>query len=138
MTAEGGEEMKQVTKIEAIPLSSVNNALKVAAYVRVSTSQEEQMDSLNNQTQHYQLVIDNQREWVNVGVYADEGISGTSMENREGLQSLIEDCRWGKVDLILTKSISRFSRNIEDCLTVIRELSALNVAIHFDKENLNT
>lgn len=76
----------------------MNNALKVAAYVRVSTSQEEQMDSLNNQTQHYQLVIDNQREWVNVGVYADEGISGTSMENREGLQSLIEDCWWGKVD----------------------------------------
>lgn len=137
MTAEGGEIMKKVTKIEAVQQPLNNNRTRVVAYCRVSTDSEEQLGSLESQVAHYDQLIDSHPEWDKVGIYSDDGITGTNMDKRPGLQSLIDDCKQLKIDLVLIKSISRFSRNILECLTVVRELSALKIAIHFDKENLN-
>ncbi|MGX7092388.1 recombinase family protein [Hutsoniella sourekii] len=130
--------MKKVTKIEAIESTSVQRKIRVAAYARVSTSTPEQLESLETQIQHFEDLFSSHSDWHMVGIYVDEGISGTNLADRQELQRLLEDARAGKIDLILTKSISRFSRNIEECLAIIRELSKLEVAIHFDKENLNT
>ena len=134
---EGGEKVKKVTKIET---NKVNKKRKnrVAAYIRVSTAMNAQMESFEAQERHYQQLFKQQTEWEPVGIYADEGISGTNMQKRDGIQRLLEDCRAGKIDLVLTKSISRFARNLTECLEAVRELSSMGVAIHFDKENLNT
>lgn len=133
----GGENVKKVTKIEG---SKSNKRIKnrVAAYIRVSTSMDAQTESFDAQERHYQELFKQRRDWEPVGIYADEGISGTSMQNRQGIQHLLDDCRNGKIDLVLTKSISRFARNLTECLEAVRELSFMGVAIHFDKENLNT
>lgn len=134
---EGGEKVKKVTKIE---INKVNNKRKnrVAAYIRVSTAMNAQTESFEAQERHYQQLFKQQTEWEPVGIYADEGITGTNMQERDGIQRLLEDCRAGKIDLVLTKSISRFARNLTECLEAVRELSSMRVAIHFDKENLNT
>lgn len=130
--------LKKVTRIEAIESTSVQRKIRVAAYARVSTSTPEQLESLETQIQHFEDLLSSHPDWHMVGIYVDEGISGTNLADRQELQRLLEDARAGKIDLILTKSISRFSRNIEECLAIIRELSKLEVPIHFDKENLNT
>lgn len=134
---EGGEKVKKVTKIET---NKVNKKRKnrVAAYIRVSTAMNAQIESFEAQERHYQQLFKQQPEWEPVGIYADEGISGTNMQKRDGIQRLLEDCRAGNIDLVLTKSISRFARNLTECLEAVRELSFMGVAIHFDKENLNT
>lgn len=130
--------MKKVTKIEPLKKKDEHKKLRVAAYARVSTSFEEQLESLETQTKHYHQMIDAHDEWESQGVYVDEGLSGTDIDNRSGLLQLLEDCHQGKIDLVLTKSISRFSRNITECLSLVRELTSLGIAIHFDKENLKT
>lgn len=130
--------MKKVTKIEAVQSLSFQRKIRVAAYARVSTSTAEQLESLETQIQHFEDLLSSHPDWQAVDIYVDEGITGTSLTNRHGLQRLLKDARSGEIDLIVTKSISRFSRNIEECLEIIRELSKLGVAIHFDKENLNT
>ena len=113
---------------------------RVAAYCRVSTDQEAQSTSYDLQCEYYTQYIGAKEGWVLVGIYADEGISGTQMKHRDQLLLLVEDCKAGKVDLILTKSISRLSRNVVDCLTMIRELKALNppVEVYFEKERLSS
>ena len=111
---------------------------RVAAYCRVSTDSEEQETSYEAQVSHYTSHIKSNSKWEFAGVYADDGISGTNTRNREGFNKLIDDCKAGKVDLILTKSISRFSRNTVDCLKYTRMLKELNVAVYFEKENINT
>ena len=105
---------------------------RVAAYCRVSTEYEEQESSYDVQVEHYTTYIKSKPEWEFVEVYADDGISGTNTKKRD------EDCKAGKIDMILTKSISRFSRNTVDCLKYTRELKALNIAVFFEKENINT
>lgn len=129
--------MKKVTKIEATKAVK-KQPLRVAAYIRVSTSLDDQLDSLEAQRTHYQQLFKHRLDWEVVGIYADEGQSGVSIKNRMGMQRLLDDCRQGKIDLILTKSISRFARNLTECLETVRELASLGVAIHFDRENLNT
>lgn len=129
--------MKKITKIDTV--AQVKPAkLKVAAYARVSTSSEEQLLSLENQKLHYEQRILANSNWEFVEMYFDKGISGTKIDKRNGLKRLLQDCETGKVDFILTKSISRFSRNALDCLEIVRRLIDLNIFIEFEKENINT
>lgn len=112
--------------------------IRVAAYCRVSTEYEEQESSYEVQVEHYTNYIHSNPEWELAGVYADDGISATNTAKRDAFNRMIEDCRAGKIDMILTKSISRFSRNTVDCLKYTRELKTLNIAVFFEKENINT
>ena len=112
--------------------------LKVAAYCRVSTDSEEQATSYDAQVEHYTEFIRKNPEWEFAGIYADDGISGTNTKKREEFNRMIEDTMAGKIDMIITKSISRFARNTLDCLKYIRQLKEKNVPVFFEKENINT
>lgn len=112
--------------------------LRVAAYCRVSTDSDEQAGSYEMQVQHYMEYIRFHKEWQFAGVYSDSGISGCNTKKREGFMGMIGDCMDGKIDMILTKSISRFARNTIDCLKYVRQLKEKNIAIIFEKENINT
>ena len=111
---------------------------RVAAYCRVSTEFEEQESRYEMQVEHYTSYIKSNSEWELVEVYADDGIGATNTAKRESFNRMIHDCRDGKIDMILTKSISRFSRNTVDCLKFTKELKNLNIAVFFEKENINT
>ena len=130
--------MKRITKIAENRDTVAIKKLRVAAYCRVSTASDEQLVSLAAQKAHYENYIKANDEWEFAGLYYDEGISGTKKEKREGLLSMIADCEKGKIDLVITKSISRFARNTTDCLELVRKLLDLNIYIYFEKENLNT
>ena len=112
--------------------------LRVAAYCRVSTDYEEQASSYQTQIEHYTDVIEKNPDWILAGIFADDGISATSTKNREQFNEMIQACKDGKIDMIITKSISRFARNTVDCLNYIRELKALNIPVFFEKESINT
>ncbi len=112
--------------------------LKVAAYCRVSTDQEEQESSYEAQISYYTEKIGKNAEWQMAGIFADEGITGTQAKKRPEFLKMIQKCRQRKIDVILTKSLSRFARNTVDSLNYIRELKALGIAVIFEKENLNT
>jgi site-specific DNA recombinase len=118
--------------------SSKKKMLRVCAYVRVSTDNSEQLDSFETQEAHYKSLIKRNPAWEFVGIYSDEGISGTKTDGRFGLQEMMADSRAGKIDLILTKSLSRFARNTVDALSLIRQLIKLGVCIRFEKENIDT
>ena len=126
----------KIKKIEAQP--AVVKKLRVAAYCRVSTENEDQKESLEAQREHYESWIRMHDDWECAGVFYDFGISGTKADVREGLQALLYACRTGSVDYVLTKSISRFSRNTSDCLSLVRELLSYNIPIYFEKENIDT
>lgn len=112
--------------------------LRVAAYCRVSTDTDEQATSYDAQIEHYTEYIDKHPGWELAGIYADDGISGTNTKKREEFNRLIEDCMAGRVDMVVTKSISRFARNTLDCLKYIRQLKDKNIAVFFEKEAINT
>lgn len=112
--------------------------LRVAAYCRVSTDNEEQATSYDTQIQHYREYIISKPEWELVDIYADEGISATNTKKRDDFNRMIDDCKLGLIDLVITKSISRFARNTVDCLNYIRELKEMNIPVFFEKENINT
>lgn len=112
--------------------------LRVAAYCRVSTDSEEQSSSYDVQIEHYTEFIKKNNEWAFAGIFADDGISGTNTKKREEFNKMIDECMAGKIDMIITKSISRFARNTLDCLHYIRKLKEKNVAVYFEKENINT
>lgn len=118
--------------------STRKKKLRVAAYCRVSTDDEEQLTSYRNQIEHYTNKIKQNADWKLVGIFADEGITGVMAKKRDEFLKLINLCRDGKVDVIITKSISRFSRNVADTIKYVRELKALNVAVIFEKENIDT
>lgn len=130
--------MKRITKIEENKALSVKTKTRVAAYCRVSTASDEQLISLDTQKAHYEDYIKSNNEWEYAGIFYDEGITGTKKGCRDGLNSLIDSCEKGLVDLVITKSISRFSRNTTDCLELVRKLIGLNVTVIFEKENINT
>ena len=111
---------------------------RVAAYCRVSTDSEEQLNSYAAQMSHYTQKIEENPDWEMAGVFADEGITGTSMKKRAEFNRMIAACKRGRIDMILTKSASRFARNTVDCLKVIRELKTRGIAVIFEKENINT
>lgn len=112
--------------------------LRVAAYCRVSTDSDEQAGSYETQVNHYTEYIGRNKEWELAGIYTDDGISGTNTKKREGFNEMIDDCMAGKIDMVITKSISRFARNTIDCLKYVRQLKEKNIAIIFEKENINT
>lgn len=112
--------------------------LRVAAYARVSTASDEQLNSYAAQNRYYTDLITAHQGWKMVDIYADEGISGTSADKRQDFQRMMADCRRGLIDRILTKSIARFARNTKDCLDAIRELKSIGVSVYFEKENLDT
>ena len=112
--------------------------LRVAAYCRVSTESEEQASSYDVQIEHYTDFIKKNNEWTFAGIFADDGISGTNTKKRDEFNKMIDECMAGKIDMIITKSISRFARNTLDCLHYIRKLKEKNVAVYFEKENINT
>ena len=111
---------------------------KVAAYARVSTDHEEQQSSYEAQNDYFTRLIRERADWEFVGMYADEGITATNTKNRDGFKRMIKDALDGKIELILTKSVSRFARNTVDSLTTIRELKEKGVGVYFEKENINT
>ena len=112
--------------------------LRVAAYCRVSTDSDEQATSYETQIEHYTSFIQKNPEWELAGIFADDGISGTNTKKREEFNRMIDECMAGKIDMIITKSISRFARNTLDCLKYIRELKSKNIPVFFEKENINT
>lgn len=131
--------MKKVTRLGGdVKKKSTAKVLRVAAYCRVSTDSDAQLESLDAQKTHYENYINGREDWEFAGLYFDEGISGTKKEKRPALLRMIADCKAGKIDFVITKSISRFARNTTDCLEMVRKLLELNIPIYFEKENLNT
>ena len=118
--------------------ASETNVLRVAAYARVSTDSDEQMGSVAAQKDYFEKLIQKRPDWVLVDIYADEGISGTSLNRREAFNRMIADALAGKIDLIITKSLSRFARNTVDTLNTIRNLKIEGVGVYFEKEDINT
>ena len=120
------------------PRDKAPDILRVAAYCRVSSDSSDQLHSYAAQIRNYTSEISKHDGWQLVDIYADEGLTGTRMDQREDFNRLLSDCRKGKIDKVLVKSISRFSRNTKDCLSTLRELTSLGVSVYFEKENLNT
>lgn len=127
----------RVIKIEAAEKSQ-NAQLRVAAYTRVSSDSDDQLNSFAAQNRYYAELISGKAEWRVVDIYADEGITGTSAAKREDFQRMMADCRRGLIDQILVKSISRFARNTKDCLEAVRELKELGVNVRFEREGIDT
>lgn len=131
------EKRPRVIKIE--PAERPQNVrLRVAAYTRVSSDSEDQLNSFAAQNRYYTELISGKAEWRMVDIYADEGITGTSVAKRDDFQRMMADCRRGLIDQILVKSISRFARNTKDCLQNIRELKELGVNVRFEREGIDT
>lgn len=133
--------MASITKLPAVRAEeNVHSGLllRVCAYCRVSTDEEDQLSSFVTQVEYYTSVIQENPNWEFAGIYADEGISGTTMWRRTEFNRMIETCRKRRVDLILTKSISRFARNVFESIKIIRELKSLGIAVYFEKERINT
>ncbi len=126
------------TRERAAPNSSQTRRKRVAAYCRVSTDSEEQLTSYKAQKAYYTQTIAENPEWEMVGIYADEGISGTSLKKRTEFNRMITACKRGRIDMLLTKSLSRFARNTVDCLETIRMLKLNGIGVIFEKENINT
>ena len=135
------EIQRIVTFIPAKPRveqEAMRRRLQVAAYCRVSTEEEEQQSSYEVQCSYYTDKIMTNTEWIFAGIFADEGITGTSTKKRDDFNRMIRKCKQGKIDLILTKSISRFARNTLDTIKYTRMLRAMGIGIYFEKENINT
>ncbi|MEF2795393.1 MAG: recombinase family protein [Hydrogeniiclostridium sp.] len=120
------------------PVSQHAERLRVAAYARVSSDSADQLNSFASQIAYYTDVIQSEEDWEFAGLYADEAVSGTTTASRNDFQRLLEDCRNGKIDRILVKSISRFARNTLDCIQTVRELKSLGVTVLFEKEGIDT
>lgn len=128
-----------MAEITIIPAKDRSGEItRTAAYARVSSDSEDQLNSFAAQIRYYTEMLQNSTDAVFVDMYADEGISGTSAEKRTEFQRLMNDCRKGKIDRVLTKSISRFARNTKDSLEAVRELKTLGISVYFEKENIDT
>ena len=127
----------RIIRIEAAEKPQ-NAQLRVAAYTRVSSDSDDQLNSFTTQNRYYTELISGKKEWRMVDVYADEGITGTSAAKRGDFQRMMADCRRGLVDQILVKSISRFARNTKECLEAVRELKELGVNVRFEREGIDT
>ena len=126
------------TKELATPRGARHGKQRVAAYCRVSTDSEEQLNSYEAQKAYYMQKIEENPDWELAGIFADKGLSGTSLKKRDEFKKMIAACKRGRIDTILTKSLSRFARNTVDCLDTIRMLRARGIGVIFEKENINT
>ncbi len=129
--------MTTITKIEP-KKKNIEQKQRVAAYCRVSTNKDDQLESLDAQREHYEQVIKNNDHWTFAGIYYDEGLSAMQMKTRPKLMKMLNDCKQGKIDLVLVKSISRLSRNVTDYLSIIRDLNSRGIGLYFERENINT
>lgn len=130
---------KEVIKLKPkFPKLTKVEQLKVAAYARVSTEKDEQHNSLEAQKDYFLKYIKSEPEWEYVGLYYDDGISGLSKKNRDGFNNLVKDALDGNINLIVTKSISRFARNTVDTICTIRKLKREGIGVFFQNENINT
>ena len=127
-----------ITVINPIKIDRQEDKIRVAAYCRVSTDSEDQLNSYMAQLRYYENFLSESETETLVSVYADEGITGTRMDKREEFQRMLKDCRRGKIDRIIVKSISRFARNTKDCLSVLRELKDLGITVLFESQNIDT
>jgi len=127
-----------VTVIQPKSAEEKISKIRVAAYCRVSSDSADQLNSFMAQMRYYENFLSESTTETLVGIYADESITGTRMDKRDDFQRMLKDCRKGKIDRIIAKSISRFARNTKECLTVIRELNELGITVFFEKENLDT
>ncbi len=125
-------EIKIISKEKQMP-----KLVKVAAYARVSSDKDAMLHSLSSQVSYFSKMIQSHDSWKYVGVYSDEGMTGTKIK-RDGFQRMVQDAKAGKIDIIVTKSLSRFARNTVDCLKTIREMKAINVDIFFEEQNIHT
>lgn len=127
-------------RVITIPATGQENPrkLRVAAYARVSSNSEDQKHSFVAQNAYYSKLITDNPDWELVDVYADKGITGTSVEKREDFLRMMEDCRKGRIDRILVKSSSRFARNAKESLEMVRELKALGISVYFEEQNIDT
>ena len=119
-------------------VNSTYRAMRVAAYCRVSTKQEEQLNSYENQVKHYTDRINAEPGWILEGIYADKGITGTSYKKRDEFNRMIRRCKQGKIDMIIVKSIARFARNTVDCLKFVRMLRDLDVDVYFEEQGIHS
>ena len=126
------------TKKSTDPKSSHHGKHRVAAYCRVSTNNKEQINSYEAQKVYYTQKIEENPDWELAGIFADKGLSGTSLKKRDNFNKMIAACKRGRIDTILTKSLSRFARNTVDCLETVRMLRARGIGVIFEKENINT
>ena len=136
-----GENKPKVIVIPAAPKNTgtaEQRQLRVAAYCRVSTKEEDQLNSYEAQKSYYTDKIMENKSWTMADIFADEGITGTSAKKRADFMRMMKWCKQGKIDLILTKSVSRFARNTVDCLNYVRMLKAQGIAVYFEKENINS
>lgn len=132
---------KKITKIEPVCVQvalQLQPKKRVCAYCRVSTDSSEQQNSFSAQVKYYTKLIGNKDEWQYAGIYADEARSGTKLQKRDEFLRMMKDCEAGKVDMIITKSVTRFARNTVDSIQAIRKLKALSIAVYFEKEHINT
>ncbi len=127
-----------VKPVEVVKGFALGAKKRVAAYCRVSTDLKEQETSFESQVQHYTDTISKRTDWDLVDIYADDGISGTTTTKRTEFLRMINECMAGKIDMIITKSISRFARNTEDCLHFVRKLKDKRIAVYFETENIDT
>ena len=130
--------MPTVTVIQPTITEEKSTVIRCAAYCRVSSDSEDQLNSFMAQLKYYENFLADSKTETLINVYADEGVTGTSEDKREEFQRMMRDCRKGKIDRIYTKSISRFARNTKDCLKNIRELKSLGITVFFEKENIDT
>ena len=126
-----------ISRFTATPLTAKEKR-KVAAYARVSTDHEEQQSSYEAQVDYYTNYIKGRDDWEFAGLYSDEGISATNTKHRDGFNSMVQDALAGKIDLIITKSVSRFARNTVDLLDTVRHLRSIGVEVRFEKEHINS
>ena len=133
------QEVNEMANVKMIaPQTFQPEHMRVAAYCRVSSDSKDQLHSYAAQIRSYTEEIAQHDGWELVDVYADEGLTGTRMDKREDFNRMMRDCRKGKIDRVLVKSVSRFARNTKDCLSALRELSTLGVSVQFEKENIDT
>ena len=129
---------RSVTAIKPTLRTDNKPKLKVASYCRVSTGMEQQETSIENQRRHFEKLIQDNPDWECVGIYWEAAVSATKKETRPELQRLLADCKAGRINLVITKSISRFARNTTDCLEMIRQLKEYGVTVRFEKEGIDT
>jgi len=132
---------KKVRKIEPVKqkvILELQPKKRVCAYCRVSTDSREQQNSFSAQVEYYKTFIGKRDDWEYTGIYADEAKSGTQVKKRDEFLRMIKDCEDGKIDMIITKSVTRFARNTVDSIEAIRKLKALGIGVYFEKEHINT
>lgn len=139
--AEKQAKVKKITKINPVQnqvIQQLQPKKRVCAYCRVSTDSKEQHNSFSAQMAYYQELIGKRKEWLYAGIYADEARSGTKLQKRDEFLRMLKDCEMGNIDMIITKSVTRFARNTVDSINAIRRLKLLGIAVFFEKENINT